>query len=137
MFHSPQDVVCSLGCQGTLLTHIDPALNQHPHIPFCRDALQPLPSQFILVPSIILFQVQNLALSWCQWETHTWLNCCRKRVTVLDILNWNLDTLGRVSLTFNFGCLQCKSINLGWSLYTVFLINYISLSMIGDSSHLS
>ncbi|KAK4818920.1 hypothetical protein QYF61_022097 [Mycteria americana] len=46
------DAVCPLGCQGTLLTHVEPAVNQHPQVPFCRAALQTLLSQFILVPSI-------------------------------------------------------------------------------------
>ncbi|KAK4806807.1 hypothetical protein QYF61_005603 [Mycteria americana] len=55
------DAVCPLGCQGTLLTHIEPAVNQHPQIPFCRAALQPLLSQFILVPGITPCQVQNPA----------------------------------------------------------------------------
>ncbi|KAK4826818.1 hypothetical protein QYF61_011626 [Mycteria americana] len=50
------DVVRPLGCQGTLLTPTDPAVDQHPQIPFCRASLQPLLSQFILV-----FTVQNPA----------------------------------------------------------------------------
>ncbi|KAK4811354.1 LOW QUALITY PROTEIN: hypothetical protein QYF61_027583 [Mycteria americana] len=47
--------------QGTLLTHIEPAVNQHPQVPFCRAALQPLLSQSILVSSVTPSQVQNLA----------------------------------------------------------------------------
>jgi len=34
VFNAPQDVVCALGCQGTLLTHIEPHVNQHPPHPF-------------------------------------------------------------------------------------------------------
>ncbi|KAK4811360.1 hypothetical protein QYF61_027589 [Mycteria americana] len=46
---------------GTLLTHIEPAVNQHPQVPFCRAALQPLLSQSILVPGITPCQMQNPA----------------------------------------------------------------------------
>ena len=31
------------GCQGTLLAHTEPAVSQHPQVPRCRAALQPLP----------------------------------------------------------------------------------------------
>ncbi|KAK4810956.1 hypothetical protein QYF61_013364, partial [Mycteria americana] len=60
--HCFTNVVCPLGCQGTLLTHVEPIVNQHPQIPFCRAALQPLLSQFILVPGVTPSQVQNPAL---------------------------------------------------------------------------
>jgi len=40
VFDAPQDAVCALGCQGTLLTHTEPAVNQNPQIPFCRAAFQ-------------------------------------------------------------------------------------------------
>ncbi|KAK4827409.1 hypothetical protein QYF61_017839 [Mycteria americana] len=55
----PQEAVESN--EGTLLTHIEPAVNQHPQVPFCRAALQPLLSQSVLVPRMTLSQVQNLA----------------------------------------------------------------------------
>lgn len=34
------DVICPPGCQGTLLTHAEPGVDQHPQIPLCRDAPQ-------------------------------------------------------------------------------------------------
>jgi len=46
---------------GQLLCHTEPAASQHPQVPFCRAALQPLLSQFILVPGVTPFQLQNLA----------------------------------------------------------------------------
>ncbi|GAB0208543.1 macrophage immunometabolism regulator [Grus japonensis] len=45
----------------TLLTPTEPAANQHPQIPFCRAALQPLLSQSMLVSGITPSQVLNLA----------------------------------------------------------------------------
>ncbi|KAK4815415.1 hypothetical protein QYF61_001403 [Mycteria americana] len=39
--------------QGTLLTHIEPAVDQLPQTPFCRAALQPLLSQSICVPALL------------------------------------------------------------------------------------
>jgi len=61
VFDAPKGAVCSLSCQGTLLTHIKPAVNQHPQIPFCRAVLQPIISQFIPMPSTTPAYVQNLA----------------------------------------------------------------------------
>ena len=51
-FDTPQGAVCLLSCQGTLLTPVEPAVNQHPQIPFFRAAFQLLLSQFIHVPKI-------------------------------------------------------------------------------------
>jgi len=62
VFDACQDVVCPLGCQGALLTCIEPAASHHPQIPFCRSALQPLLFQCLLVPGITQYEVQNMAL---------------------------------------------------------------------------
>lgn len=35
-------------CQGMLLAHMEPAVDQHPQVPFCRAAPQPLVFQFVL-----------------------------------------------------------------------------------------
>lgn len=50
----------ALGCQGTLLAPFEPPVSWHPQTLFRGAALQPLLSKFILVPSNILSQVQNL-----------------------------------------------------------------------------
>ena len=47
--------------QSTLLNSIEPVVNQHLQIPFCRAALQPLLSRFVLVPGVTPTQMQNLA----------------------------------------------------------------------------
>lgn len=43
LFDTPQDAVCPLGCQETLLTHIESTVNQHPPIPFWLLSSHPLP----------------------------------------------------------------------------------------------
>lgn len=50
-----------LGYQGSLLTPVEPATNQPPHILFFKANLQSLLFQFILVSNVILSRVQNLA----------------------------------------------------------------------------
>ena len=42
---APQDMVGPPGCQGTLLTHIQLAVDQNPQIPFLSAAFQPLTRQ--------------------------------------------------------------------------------------------
>lgn len=73
LFDAPQDMFCPFGCQGSLLTPIELTVNQHPQIPFYRAVLQLLLSQFILVPGISPFQVQNLALGLLKF--HAIDNC--------------------------------------------------------------
>ena len=69
VFDAPQDTeVCPPGCQGTTLAAVEPAVDQHPQIPFCRVALQPLLSQFILLPGITPSQVQNPAFGLVQFH---------------------------------------------------------------------
>lgn len=45
VFSVSQNAVCSLGCQGTVLAHVKPAVNQYPQMSFLWAALQPLISQ--------------------------------------------------------------------------------------------
>lgn len=59
VFDAPQDLVCLLATQDTLLNLAEPAADQQPQIPFCRASLQPLLSLFMLVPGVTLFQLQN------------------------------------------------------------------------------
>ncbi|KAK4806787.1 hypothetical protein QYF61_005583 [Mycteria americana] len=46
---APQDTVGPFGCQGTLLTHIQLAINLDPQISFRGAALQPLVLQFVCI----------------------------------------------------------------------------------------
>lgn len=63
MFDTPQEAVLLPGCQGTHLTHTEPAANLQPQILVCRAAFQPLLSHFPLLPGLISSQVQNLVLA--------------------------------------------------------------------------
>lgn len=146
IFDTPQDVVFPPGCQGSHLTHTEPAANLQPQIPVCKAALQPLLSHFPLPPGLTSSQVQNPVLV-SVGKAHMGQSLWKGSDCVRHVLDWLLDTLCRIYLALHFGCLQCKSIYCivmywctaidCWSSYTVFLINYISLSVTGDSSHLS
>lgn len=58
-----QDMVGLLGCQGTLLAHIQLAINQNPQVPFHRAVLQPLISQDVVISKTASSQVQNPRLA--------------------------------------------------------------------------
>lgn len=52
----------------TLLTPVEPLVNQHPQILFCRAAFQPFLSQFSLMSGITLSQMENLAFGCVQFH---------------------------------------------------------------------
>ena len=54
-----------LGCKGTLLLHVQPAIHQYPQV-FGRAACNPFIPQFVLVVRIALTQVQDLALRFIE-----------------------------------------------------------------------
>lgn len=56
VMESLQDMVGSFGFQGTLLTHIQLAVDQNPQIPFYRDALQPLVPNLYVYPGLLLLR---------------------------------------------------------------------------------
>jgi len=60
---APQDTVGPSGCQDTLLTCAQLAINPSPQIAFRGTALQPLIPQFARITGITLLQVQNPALA--------------------------------------------------------------------------
>ncbi|KAK4817040.1 hypothetical protein QYF61_026166 [Mycteria americana] len=64
-----QDALGLLGHLGTLLAHIQPAVNQHPQVLFCQAAFQPLFPQPVALHGVAVAQVQDLALSLV--EPHT------------------------------------------------------------------
>ncbi|KAK4807192.1 hypothetical protein QYF61_024312 [Mycteria americana] len=57
-----QDAIGFLGHLGTLLAHIQPAVNQHPQVLFCRAAFQPLFPKPVALHGVAVAQVQDLAL---------------------------------------------------------------------------
>ncbi|KAK4830422.1 hypothetical protein QYF61_011046 [Mycteria americana] len=57
-----QDAIGFLGHLGTLLAHIQAAVNQHPQVLLCQAAFQPLFSKPVALHGVAVAQVQDLAL---------------------------------------------------------------------------
>ncbi|KAK4823962.1 hypothetical protein QYF61_008348 [Mycteria americana] len=57
-----QDAIGFLGHLGTLLAHIQPAVNQHPQVLFHQAAFQPLFPKPVALHGVAVAQVQDLAL---------------------------------------------------------------------------
>ncbi|KAK4829473.1 hypothetical protein QYF61_004763 [Mycteria americana] len=57
-----QDAVGFLGHLGTLLAHIQAAVNQHPQVLLCQAAFQPLFPKPVALHGVVVAQVQDLAL---------------------------------------------------------------------------
>ena len=55
-----QDALGLLGHLGTLLAHVQPAVDQHPKIFFCQAAFQPLFHKPVVLHGIVVTQVSVL-----------------------------------------------------------------------------
>ncbi|KAK4825916.1 hypothetical protein QYF61_003411 [Mycteria americana] len=64
-----QDAIGLLGHLGTLLAHIQPAVDQYSQVLFCQAAFQPLFPKPVALHGVVVTQVQDLALSLV--EPHT------------------------------------------------------------------
>ncbi|KAK4818987.1 hypothetical protein QYF61_022818 [Mycteria americana] len=64
-----QDAIGFLGRLGTLLAHIQAAVNQHPQVLLCWAAFQPLFPKPVALHGVVVTQVQDLALGLV--EPHT------------------------------------------------------------------
>ncbi|KAK4832495.1 hypothetical protein QYF61_023542 [Mycteria americana] len=62
IFDTRQDAIGVLGHLGTLLAHIQVAVNQHPQVLFCLAAFQPLFPKPVALHGVAVAQVQDLAL---------------------------------------------------------------------------
>ncbi|KAK4832478.1 hypothetical protein QYF61_023525 [Mycteria americana] len=62
IFDTSQDAIGFLGHLGTLLAHIQAAVNQHPQVLLCRAAFQPLFPKPVVLHGVVVAQVQDLAL---------------------------------------------------------------------------
>ncbi|KAK4820044.1 hypothetical protein QYF61_017857 [Mycteria americana] len=69
IFDTSQDAIGFLGHLGTLLAHIQAAVNQHPQVLFCQAAFQPLFPKPVALHGVVVAQVQDLALGLV--EPHT------------------------------------------------------------------
>ena len=61
-FGAAQGTVGFLGCQHTLLAHVQLFIHQYPHVLLCRVALNPFIPQPVLIWGVALTQVQDLSL---------------------------------------------------------------------------
>ncbi|KAK4830776.1 hypothetical protein QYF61_013609 [Mycteria americana] len=92
-----QDALGFLGHLGTLLAHVQPAVNQHPWVLFHQAAFQPLFPKPVALHGVVVTQVQDLALSLA--EPHT---------TGLDLLiQPSLPTLKQINAPAQLGVI-CK-----------------------------
>ncbi|PKU47025.1 hypothetical protein llap_2678 [Limosa lapponica baueri] len=64
-----QDAIGHLGYLGTLLAHIQPAVDQDSQVLFCQAALQPLFPKPLLSCGVVVTQVQDLALGFVEPRT--------------------------------------------------------------------
>ncbi|KAK4822567.1 LOW QUALITY PROTEIN: hypothetical protein QYF61_016136 [Mycteria americana] len=69
IFDTSQDAIGFLGHLGTLLAHIQLAIDQHPQVLFCLAAFQPLFPKPVALHGVAVAQVQDLALGLV--EPHT------------------------------------------------------------------
>ncbi|KAK4813546.1 LOW QUALITY PROTEIN: hypothetical protein QYF61_009589 [Mycteria americana] len=69
IFGTSQDAVGFLGHLGTLLAHIQPAVDQHAQVLFFQAAFQPLFPKPVALHGVVVIQVQDLALGLV--EPHT------------------------------------------------------------------
>ncbi|KAK4823957.1 hypothetical protein QYF61_008343 [Mycteria americana] len=69
IFDTSQDAIGFLGHLGTLLAHIQVAVNQHPQVLLCQAAFQPLFPKPVALHGVAVAQVQDLAFGLV--EPHT------------------------------------------------------------------
>ncbi|KAK4829607.1 hypothetical protein QYF61_005707 [Mycteria americana] len=69
IFDTSQDAIGFLGRLGTLLDHIQAAVNKHPQVLLCQAAFQPLFPKPVALHGVAVAQVQDLALGLV--EPHT------------------------------------------------------------------
>ncbi|KAK4809582.1 hypothetical protein QYF61_025025 [Mycteria americana] len=69
IFDTSQDAIGFLGHLGTLLAHIQVAVNQHPQVLLCWVAFQPLLPKSVVLHGVVVAQVQDLARGLV--ESHT------------------------------------------------------------------
>ncbi|KAK4814264.1 hypothetical protein QYF61_012819 [Mycteria americana] len=62
IFDTSQDAIGFLGHLGTLLAHIQAAVNKHPQVLFCLAAFQPPFPKPVALHGVVVAQVQDLAL---------------------------------------------------------------------------
>ncbi|KAK4829415.1 hypothetical protein QYF61_003979 [Mycteria americana] len=98
-----QDAICLLGHLGTLLAHIQAAVDQHPQVLFHRAAFQPLFPKPVALHGVAVAQVQDLARGLV--EAHT--TGPSPSIQPVQIPLQSLPTLKQVDTPAQFGVI-CK-----------------------------
>ncbi|KAK4810817.1 hypothetical protein QYF61_008789 [Mycteria americana] len=114
-----QDAIGFLGHLGTLLAHIQPAVNQHLQVLLCRAAFQPLFPKPVALHGVVVTKVQDLALGLV--ESHTIASAHRSslsRSLCRDFLPSSRSTLPH-NLVSSANLLRVHSIPLSRSLIKI------------------
>ncbi|GAB0187963.1 hypothetical protein GRJ2_001261600 [Grus japonensis] len=88
-----QDALGLLGYLGTLLAHVQLAVNHHPQVLFCWAAFQPLFPNPVALYGVVVTPVQDLALSLV--EPHT--IGLGPLIQLVQIPLWSLPTLTQIN----------------------------------------
>jgi len=65
-FDAVQVMIGFLGCEGTLLAHVQLLIHQYPQVLLSRAALNPFITQFVLVVRVTSTQVQDLTFGFVE-----------------------------------------------------------------------
>ncbi|KAK4824371.1 hypothetical protein QYF61_014031 [Mycteria americana] len=103
IFDTSQDAIGFLGHLGTLLAHIQPAVNQHPQVLLCQAAFQPLFPKPVALHGVFVTQVQDPAHSVVKPHTVD----LSPLIQPVQIPLQNLHTLEHINTPTQFG-VMCK-----------------------------
>ncbi|KAK4810503.1 hypothetical protein QYF61_004283 [Mycteria americana] len=103
IFDTSQDAIGFLGHLGTLLAHIQPAVNQHPQVLLCQAAFQPLFPKPVALHGIAVAQVQDLALGLVKPHTIG----LGPSIQPVQIPLWSLPPLKQINTPTQLGVI-CK-----------------------------
>ncbi|KAK4827459.1 hypothetical protein QYF61_018180 [Mycteria americana] len=94
-----QDAIGLLGHLGTVLAHIQPALDQHSQVLFHQAAFQPLFPKSVALHGVVVTQVQDSALSLV--ESHT--IGLSPSIQPVQVPLWSLPTLRQINAPGQLG----------------------------------
>ncbi|KAK4806220.1 hypothetical protein QYF61_001143 [Mycteria americana] len=98
-----QDAIGFLGRLGTLLAHIQVAVNQHPQVLLCQAAFQPLFPKPVALHGVAVAQVQDLALGLVKPHTID----LSPSIQPVQVLLQSLPTLQQINTPTQLGVI-CK-----------------------------
>ena len=98
-----QDALGLLGHLDTQLAHVQPPVNQHPKVLFCRAAFQPLLPKPVVLHGIVVTKGQDLALGLV--EPH--IACLDPLIQSVQISLQSLPTFEHIDIPAQLGVI-CK-----------------------------